>query len=132
MTLPDRFFDKLSVDYNGCWVWLACVNDAGYGIFRLNNRNYRAHVLMFEYFIGPVPAGLVLDHKCRNRECANPDHVEPVTRGENVRRGLPFRLPLEFCKNGHARTPDNINKFGRCITCRRRTALAYFHRKVAV
>jgi len=37
---------------------------------------------------GPIPAGLDIDHLCRQRACGETSHMEPVTRGENVRRGL--------------------------------------------
>lgn len=33
-----------------------------------------------------------IDHLCRNRSCVNPEHLEPVTRGENIRRGLLAKL----------------------------------------
>lgn len=33
-----------------------------------------------------------LDHLCRNRRCVNPDHLEIVTRGQNVRRGALAKL----------------------------------------
>lgn len=45
-----------------------------------------AHVLMYEHFVGAVPAGLELDHLCCNKECVNPDHLEPVTHSENAKR----------------------------------------------
>lgn len=37
-----------------------------------------------------------------------------------VRRGRPVgRLPKSKCKRGHLRTPENIDKIGACIECRR-------------
>jgi hypothetical protein len=45
------------------------------------------HRFAYELLVGPIPAGLVLDHLCRNRLCVNPNHLEPVTNSENPRRG---------------------------------------------
>jgi hypothetical protein len=54
-----------------------------------------AHRWMYEQKIGPIPKGLVIDHLCRNTRCVNPDHLEPVTRGENTRRGAKAKLSME-------------------------------------
>jgi hypothetical protein len=44
------------------------------------------HQLAYQLEKGLVPEGLELDHLCRNRTCCNPDHLEPVTRAENMAR----------------------------------------------
>lgn len=41
---------------------------------------------MYERLAGPIPEGLTLDHLCENKDCVNPDHLDPCDRGENVRR----------------------------------------------
>lgn len=72
-----------------CWVWLGSKHPKGYG--QVWNRDKkvttRAHTLFYEKENGPVPAGYQLDHLCRNPPCVRPDHLEPVTGTENVRRG---------------------------------------------
>lgn len=77
---------------NGCWEWVGNTDSQGYG--RLTNRATRkmagAHRFMYERLVGPVPAGLTLDHLCRNRACCNPSHLEPVTHRENALRGVSF------------------------------------------
>ncbi len=50
------------------------------------------HKLNYERKYGPVPPGLQLDHLCRVRNCVNPDHVEPVTPAENIRRSPRAKL----------------------------------------
>jgi hypothetical protein len=91
------------VDYvidpvTGCWVWQLAVNGRGYGQARVEGRRDRqfpAHRVMYERHRGPIPAGLVIDHLCRNRRCVNPAHLEPVTGIENIRRGINVKLTLE-------------------------------------
>jgi hypothetical protein len=64
-----------------------------------------AHRVAYELFKGPIPAGMDLDHLCRVRCCCNPDHLEPVTRKENLRRGLNGQKTA--CYKGHPYTPEN-------------------------
>lgn len=106
-----------------CWIWQGTPNDAGYGRIQRDGKDQRAHCYFYEQHVGPIPQGLTLDHLCRVRLCVNPDHLEPVTRGENVRRGIPFRPPQTHCKRGHEFTPENtrIGASGSrfCIACGR-------------
>ena len=55
----------------------------------------RLHKLMYESANGDVPAGMVLDHLCRQRDCCNPDHIEAVTVAVNTQRGNTARLTDE-------------------------------------
>lgn len=71
----------------GCWIWDGRPQPLGYGTTKLNGRTIPAHQYVYEKIKGPVPEGLILDHLCRNPRCVNPDHLEPVTHAENIRRG---------------------------------------------
>jgi hypothetical protein len=84
----DRFFE--SVDVGLCWEWTGTVKPNGYANFQVPGRRSpaNAHRWLWEQLVGPIAKGLDLDHLCRNRKCVNPDHLEPVTRRENLRRGI--------------------------------------------
>lgn len=70
-----------------CWIWQGSLNHNGYG--RAGSR--LAHHRFYEEHLGPIPQGLTLDHLCRVRACINPEHLEPVTLRENVKRGARAR-----------------------------------------
>jgi hypothetical protein len=70
-----------------CWEWTAARKNGGYGSLAIGRGNVYAHRFAYEMLVGPIPTNLELDHLCRNRGCANPAHLEPVTRRVNVLRG---------------------------------------------
>src|SRR5574337_15068 len=114
---------------SGCWLWLGTTSKKGYGMLRrgsrANNKYLLAHRHAFELYRGRIPEGLQLDHKCRVRCCVNPDHLEPVTLQENIRRGMSGRYQKSkpHCPRGHEYIGSNIG-YGsrgerRCRRCRR-------------
>jgi hypothetical protein len=74
----------------GCWVF-PIVQADGYARFWMGTRLVSAHRYYYEAARGKVPASKHLDHLCRNRACICPDHLEPVTRKENMRRAAASR-----------------------------------------
>lgn len=106
----------------GCWNWVGA-KASGYGHMNIGGNKFRAaHIVLYEDAYGQVPAGLELDHLCRNRGCVNPDHLEPVTRRENaLRTGTPLmQAHLEGrCVRGHPASEACRRKSnGRVVYCR--------------
>lgn len=72
----------------GCWIWQRSTSLQGYGQVWYNGKLHRAHRVFYELHRGSIPKGLQIDHKCGNRLCVNPDHLEPVTAIENTSRAM--------------------------------------------
>lgn len=75
-----------------CWVWLGPKDVNGYGRFYMgtvpHQANLLAHRVSYEMaYGGKIAEAQALDHLCRTPSCVNPDHLEPVSIGENAMRG---------------------------------------------
>ncbi len=129
--LPERFWEKVSVEPNsGCWLWLASTT-FGYGVFGWRGKTPYAYQVAYRELVGPVPDGLELDHLCRTPLCCNPEHLEPVTHAENVRRGSAGKrmTAVTHCPKGHEYAGHNLiihKRGGRvCRECHRLASLAW-------
>lgn len=85
-----------------CWEWTGTLDVEGYGRVTIHGRQWRAHRAVYEALVGPIPKGLTIDHLCRNRSCVNPDHLEPVTSNENMRRQQHPNRGKTHCIRGHS------------------------------
>lgn len=106
-----------------CWIWQGRARSGRaktYGVMHFASRIKAAHRYVYELLVGPVPEGLVLDHLCRRPLCVNPAHLEPVTQGENVRRGSSAQRT--HCVHGHLYDEANTRWYRghrHCRTCQR-------------
>ena len=110
------------VNFSGtCWRYSGAKSRAGYGWVYNPGGSTLAHRIAYQEKKGAIPPGLDVDHLCFVRDCVNPDHLEAVTRGENVRRAnIHNAKNRTSCRRGHSR--DEISsrprKDGRGIVCR--------------
>ena len=119
--LTKRLSGKFEIDEaSGCWNWVAAAGTQGRGLIRIGGRNYSAYRIVYALHKGPFDDRLVLDHKCKNPRCVNPDHMEPVTQQVNVQRG---NLVKDHCPQGHPYSGDNLyvtpSGHRQCRACRR-------------
>lgn len=96
------FWKKVEmIPFHTCYEWTGSLNKHGYGRFWLGRVNHYvyAHRFSYELFHGRIPAGLEIDHLCRNHACVNPNHLEAVTHLVNMLRGS--NAIKTCCPNGH-------------------------------
>jgi DNA-directed RNA polymerase specialized sigma24 family protein len=66
-----------------CWLWTAARFENGYGAFRLNNKQRRAHIVSYEWLVGPTN-GLQVCHSCDVKHCVRPEHLFLGTQSDNI------------------------------------------------
>lgn len=135
-SLEDLFWAKVdkdgplpdfAPDLGPCWIWQAARTKHGYGMFGVSPPRL-AHRRAYEWLVGPIPEGLPLDHLCRVPPCVNPQHLEPVTHTQNMRRS-PITLATinaakTHCAQGHPFDEANtrrqrVSGWRICATCAR-------------
>lgn len=116
----------------GCLRWTGTKSPLGYGRMIVDGRAQFAHRVAYEAWVGPIPAGAVLDHVhsrgCRHRDCIEPMHLEPVAQRENLARASSCVTTINraktHCTHGHEFTEENTYLMSggrrRCRTCQRR------------
>lgn len=117
-----------------CWTWIGTMDRNGYGSMVVGSRvdgsrrTKKAYRVWYEIIKGPIPGDMEIDHRCRNRACVNPSHLEVVTHRENMVRGATFaaaNVAKTTCPKGHQYTEENTYRRPdaphqrECLTCRK-------------
>lgn len=97
-----RLKNNCVISENGCWEWKKC-KKLGYGNTALNGKNISAHRASWIVFVGDIPKGLQVNHKCHNRACINPEHLYLGTQKENMMD------MYEAGRNNHPKGVENKN-----------------------
>lgn len=71
---------------SGCWLWLGGWDRQSYGKINKRSISYGlAHRAFYKHFIGPIPEGMLILHKCDTPPCINPDHLFAGSPGDNMK-----------------------------------------------
>lgn len=93
-TIPGKFLDRISVNSDsGCWelpIKKGTYKGAKYPLItskELGAKAEGAHRVFYRQLVGEIKEGGFIDHRCLNKACVYPRHVQDVTPAVNTRRG---------------------------------------------
>jgi hypothetical protein len=123
----ENFLKKVRETDTGCYQWLGARSKGGkgYAIFKPpNEKTQVVHVTLWIWLYGEYDGDL--DHTCRNMGCINLEHLDNVTRHENVvvrGTGITAKNARKtHCSKGHEYTSENTYVWRNkrfCRTCQR-------------
>jgi hypothetical protein len=141
MDILDRFLAKVVMfgeDDHHLWTGARCGSKGQYGAFSYEGKLQPSHRVIWKMTVGPIPAGLTIDHLCKVTLCQNVDHMELVTRGENSLRGdgpAGLNSRKTECPRGHPYDDKNtiIDRHGHraCRLCFNAKVLRRYYRRKA-
>lgn len=132
-SLRERFMSKVNIpsgDPDACWEWRGALMRNGYGSIHLEGADggtMYAHRCAWLLVYGQIDNGVIIRHRCDNKRCVRPTHLEAGTHADNM-RDMAVRDRAHRSKRGLPRGVDvQGNHFHAYVDSdRRRTYLGSF------
>jgi hypothetical protein len=86
LTLPERFWSKVSRT-GPCWLWTGSLTGSGQAYGQIRDEQGTpdfAHRVAWRMVKGPIPAGMLVLHRCDVPRCVRPDHLYLGTAQDNA------------------------------------------------
>lgn len=130
--LPDTLQQRIRKTRK-CWHWTGGTWD-GYGIVKWQRKQWRAHRLVYTILVGPIPEGMHLHHRCLNKVCVRPTHLEPKMPSVHAKdHGIggmgAINAQKEACPRGHPYDSVSYRGDRECSTCKNERGRQYWQRK---
>lgn len=91
--------------------------NSGYPVIMVNKKLYPVHRYVYEKEYGKIPKGYVVRHKCDNRRCVNPAHLEIGTQADNMRDMVERGRQIKGSKCWNAKlTEDDVREIKKRLT----------------
>lgn len=115
----ERLIKRITFTEGGCWEWTGCTTDFGYGQINIGGKKWLTHRLSYRLFVGEIPSGLKICHRCDNPPCIRPDHLflatqkenidDMMVKGRNMHKVCPETL-ARGDKNGSRTKPESVRR----------------------
>lgn len=129
-----RFWDKVEKT-DGCWLWTASTFNDGYGKFKFDGKNRRAHRMSWLLTNGEIPEDMVVMHSCDIPLCVNPSHLSLGTPKANthdmIEKNRHRNQVKSHCPRGHKYDIVTKNGSRQCRTCKNETWRRMYARRKA-
>jgi hypothetical protein len=111
--IRERLLNKCEIaTKDECWIWTGAKSTQGYGLLRVDGKLRKSHRLSHIEFIGPIPKGMMICHKCDVPACINPGHLYAGTAKDNMqdrkqRTGYSQSADLSGENNGNSKLSES-------------------------
>jgi hypothetical protein len=111
LPLVARFAARIEPGEHGCWNWTKAVGRGGYSVFYVGGtpRVTSGHRWAWQHFVGPIPEGHEIDHRCGNTRCVRPGHCQTLTPEEHRRVTAERKALRDIIGPDESLAPDNTH-----------------------